>query len=351
MYRQKLFRIGIITTLAALCITGTLYAAGSWNILQKQDPEIRDYFAITFISSEEGWAVGDSLFDMDNPGFIGHTRDGGKTWEKAEIDISQRLGDIFFFDKKNGWAIGKNGMIVGTKDGGKKWEIQTSKVGNWLYGVHFPTEKIGYAVGMSETIVQTTNGGKTWKVLRGGEGGGAVGDDDTSVFNAAYFFDESTGWVAGVKLSPSTRGQDGLIQKTTDGGKNWVDQPTNIEDIIKDIWFVNASTGWAVAENGVVLHTTNGGDTWELQTSGTEEHLMSVRFADENTGWAAGGGLGVAVIIHTTDGGQTWETQDIGDPILSKIPINDVFILDGKHAWVTGNNGMVMKATAYEVGN
>ena len=247
MYRQKLFRIGIITTLAALCITGTLYAAGSWNILQKQDPEIRDYFAITFISSEEGWAVGDSLFDMDNPGFIGHTRDGGKTWEKAEIDISQRLGDIFFFDKKNGWAIGKNGMIVGTNDGGKKWEIQTSKVGNWLYGVHFPTEKIGYAVGMSETIVQTTNGGKTWKVLRGGEGGGAVGDDDTSVFNAAYFFDESTGWVAGVKLSPSTGGQDGLIQKTTDGGKNWVDQPTNIEDIIKDIWFVNASTGWAEA--------------------------------------------------------------------------------------------------------
>jgi photosystem II stability/assembly factor-like uncharacterized protein len=343
MRKQKLAKIGVITILATMCVAGILYASGTWNILQEQDPEIRDYFSIAYISSKEGWTVGVSAFDMDNPGFIGHTTDGGKTWEKAEIDVNQNLSNVFFFDKKNGWAVGSGGMIVGTKDGGKRWDLQTSKVGLDLYGLHFVNDKVGYAVGMGETIVQTKNGGKTWKIIRGGEGGGAVGDDDTSVFNAVHFLDESTGWIAGVKLSPSTGGQDGIIQKTMDGGQKWIDQPTGIEDIIKDIFFIDSSTGWAVAENGVILHTTNGGDSWKPQTSGTEEHLLSIRFADKKVGWAVGGALGVAVITHTADGGKTWEEQKIDDPIASKIPIRDVFIMEGKKVWATGNNGVVME--------
>ena len=192
-------------------------------------------------------------------------------------------------------------------------------------------------------MLKTKGGGKTWKILRGGEMGGAVGDQDTVVFNAIQFIDESTGWVTGVKLSPTTGGQDGIVEKTTDDGKTWVNQPTNVPDILKDIFFIDDSNGWVVGENGVVLHSTNGGDTWNIQTSGTEENLESVRFVDKNVGWAAGGALGVNVIIYTSDGGETWENQSVtDDPIVSKQPITDVAALDESHIWVTGPSGVVM---------
>ena len=345
MCKKRLVLLGVIVS-TVVCATSVLYAGGKWNILQQMDLEdVRDYNGVAFVSSKEGWVAGVSALDMDSPGYIGHTKDGGKTWEKAEIPINQMLTDIYFFDKKNGWAVGQEGMIVGTKDGGKRWDVQTSKVGNWLKGVNFVSPKVGYAVGMSETIVQTKNGGKQWSLLRGGEVAAAVGDAETIVLNAVQFIDESTGWVTGVRISPETGGQDGLVQKTTDGGQTWADQPTNIPDILEDIFFTDADNGWAVGENGVVLHTTNGGDTWDIQKSGTEEKLLSVSFADNAVGWAVGGGLGVSVILHTTDGGETWETQTIDDSIISKVPANGVFVLDAKNVWVTGNNGFVVSSS------
>ena len=345
MLTKRVVLLGAIA-LAAILVTTILHAGGNWDVLQQIDQEdIRDYNGITFISPKEGWVAGVSALDMESPGYIGHTTNGGKTWEKAEVPINQMLNDIYFFDKKNGWAVGQEGMIVGTTDGGKRWDIQTSKVGNWLKGVHFVSPKIGYAVGMNETVVKTSNGGRQWNVLRGGEVASAVGDEETVVLNAVQFIDESTGWVTGVRISPESGGQDGLVQKTTDDGQTWMDQPTNIQDILEDIFFVDANNGWAVGENGIVLHTTNGGDSWDIQTSGTEEKLLSVSFADSAVGWAAGGGLGVSVILHTTDGGATWETQTIDDPIISKVPANGIFVLDANNVWVTGNNGFVVSSS------
>jgi photosystem II stability/assembly factor-like uncharacterized protein len=124
-----------------------------------------------------------------------------------------------------------------------------------------------------------------------------------------------------------------------------MDQPTNIPDILEDIFFVDANNGWAVGENGIVLHTTNGGNSWDIQTSGTEEKLLSVSFADSAVGWTAGGGLGVSVILHTADGGSTWEAQTIDDPIISKVPANGIFVLDANNVWVTGNNGFVVSSS------
>ena len=341
--QQRWHYIGFTMMLVSTCVVNTVCGAEQWHILQKQDPEIRDYFSIAFASPSEGWVVGISAFDMDYPGFIGHTADGGRTWTKAEVEVDQNLSDVHFFDKQHGWAVGSQGMVVATKDAGRRWNIQVSKVSNELYGVRFVSEKVGFAVGMGETILQTTNGGNTWKILRGGQAGSGVGDDDTIVFKTIYFVDDSIGWVAGVRLSPSTGGQDGIIQKTVDGGQNWINQPTDIEDILKDIFFVNELVGWAVGENGVILGTTDGGDTWNSQTSGTEESLLTVQFASKDVGWAAGGALGVSVIMYTKDGGETWEQQVINDPMLSKIPINDVFVMDEKHVWATGNNGVVIQ--------
>ena len=40
----------------------------------------------------------------------------GNKWKTS---IESTLTDIYFYDKKHGWAVGQEGMIVGTSDGGK----------------------------------------------------------------------------------------------------------------------------------------------------------------------------------------------------------------------------------------
>ena len=122
--------------------------------------------------------------------------------------------------------------------------------------------------------------------------------------------------------------------------KSFVEDENDIlleEDILEDIYFVNATTGWAVGENGVIFATTDG-ETWKALSSGSEEKLRSVRFIDTETGWAVGGDMGVNVILHTTDGGQNWADQSSG-----KLFAYDIFSLDDNHIWLTGQNAIIMK--------
>ena len=331
----------LLRRIIGLAIVGILVsvlpALGEWSVLQENDPEVRDYMSIAFTSKSDGWVVGAASFeDFENPGFIGYTMDGGKTWQKSEIKIPADLAEVYFLDAKHGWAVGASGTIVGTANG-RDWEMQTSKVGNGLKGIYFPNKDVGYAVGESDTILSTKNGGRSWKVLQGGQLG-AVGDDDANMYNAIQFLDEMTGWIAGVRVSPSTQGQHALIQKTVDGGETWTTQATGKEDILEDIFFLDASMGWAVGENGVILHTSDGGETWTEQMSGTEETLRSVGFADEKNGWAVGGDFGVGAILQTSDGGETWELKD------SRKKMVKVFVLDGKNVWVASSTGTVMQA-------
>ena len=294
--------------------------------------------SIAFTDKKTGWVAGSALAeDFDNPGFIGYTNDGGKTWQKSKIKLSADLTGIYFLDANRGWVVGQKGIIANTTNG-KDWELQISKVGTALKSIYFVDKNIGYAAGENDTIISTRNGGRSWKVLEGGQLGGGVGEDEASMFSAIQFIDEKTGWVAGIRVFPDTKTQKSVIQKTKDGARTWVHQEIGRDDILEDIFFIDASTGWVVGENGLILHTKNGGDEWTPQTSGTEEKLNSIRFADKNVGWAVGGDFGAGVILSTTDGGMTWEVEE------SKEKIVKVFVLDKQNTWVAGAIGTILKS-------
>ena len=336
------WRITLLAIAGILAIV--LPVAGNLSILQERDPEVRDYMSVVFTSGQNGWAVGVSPFELDYPGFIGYTTDGGATWNKVEIEIDAQLASLYFLDDKHGWAIGEKGKIAATTNG-RDWELQTSKVDNGLKGIYFVNKDVGFAVGANDTILSTTTGGRSWKIVQGGVIG-AVGDDEATMYNAIQFIDESTGWVAGVHVVPLVS-QNSVIQKTMDGGQTWESQETGAEDVLQDIFFLDDKHGWAVGENGLILHTSNGGGKWAVQASGTEETLRSIRFADKHMGWAVGGDLGVGVIVRTDNGGKDWEIQDLGGLKagmleVGKIQLNSVFIL-GKQVWLAGGNGVILQ--------
>ncbi len=334
LYLSNIIRFTIVGSLLI-----AIPAMAGWLELQKRDPAIRDYMSIFFTGERTGWAVGSAAFeDYENPGFIGYTLDGGKSWNRSDLRLEADLTDIHFFDEKHGWAVGQNGLIANTTNG-KDWELQISKVpGIALTSINFVNEKVGYAVGVNETILTTKNGGRQWKVLNGGLVGAGIGDADTSMFNSVQFLDEKTGFVVGIRVLPEAKKQETVIMQTEDGGATWISQETGQEDILEDIYMLNAKIGWAVGENGIVLHTKDGGNKWEKQESGTEETLRSVRFANEKVGWAVGGELGVGVVITTTDGGKSWTLEESNEKMVK------AHVLNIQHVWLAGSTGKILKA-------
>lgn len=326
-------------TLLIIVITTAIISVpviADWVVIQKSDPDYRDYMDVVFTSEGIGWVAGSALAeDIENPGFIAQTMNGGKTWQKMDTKISADLTGIYFLDDENGWAVGAKGLIVNTTNG-RDWEIQISKVDTALKSIYFVNKNVGFAVGETDTILSTKNGGSVWNVLDGGVVG-AVGDEPASMFSATQFIDENTGWVVGIRVNPQEKTQKSIIQMTTDGGKSWIEQKTDKEDILEDVFFLNDSVGWTVGENGVILHTTDGGNQWKEQDSGTIETLRSVRFVDKYTGWAVGGDFGVGVILSTNNGGKKWELEETREKMIK------VFALDIDNAWIVGARGLILK--------
>ena len=66
-HEPRLFWRITLLTIVSILVTA-LSVAANWDILQKQDPEIRDYMSVVFTSAKNGWAVGVSPLEFDYPG-------------------------------------------------------------------------------------------------------------------------------------------------------------------------------------------------------------------------------------------------------------------------------------------
>lgn len=125
----------------------------------------------------------------------------------------------------------------------------------------------------------------------------------TNFLRALQFADSLNGWVAG---------DSGLIIHTTNGGEEWIEQQTNTNSNIKDIFFLDENRGWAVAWNEFIpptgtsiLSTTDGGENWSLELYREENVFMnSIYFLDTLNGWMGGF---PGKMVFTTDGGVDWQ--------------------------------------------
>ncbi len=212
------------------------------------------------------------------------------------------LFEVFFLDDQRGWVVGTAGRIFRTVNGGQSWHMTqwrphrdrhlSREVGPDLYDIFFVSPREGWAVGKDGVIIHTVDGGDTW-----------VGQDSgvTLSLNAVAFApDGKTGWAVG---------NEGVVRHTTDGGKTWSPQPSGIANHLYDIFVLDAQRAWAVGENGHIIATTNGGQTWTIQRAGGA-HLNAILFLpDGQTGWAVGD---IGYVWKTTDGGATWTRENVG---------------------------------------
>ena len=110
-----------------------------------------------------------------------------------------------------------------------------------------------------------------------------------------------------------------LLNFTMLAQQGWFEQnhlPT--VNTLRDVDFVNATTGWAVGGFEVITRTTDGGINWTTQTSGTTNYLTGVSFTDSENGIAVGDGGIRGIILRTTDGGKRGLKENICEQIVSK---------------------------------
>ncbi len=203
-----------------------------------------------------------------------------------------------------------------------QWTIQNAlPEGKFLYTMTFTDVNTGYGVSDSGIIIKTTNGGLTWSKLA-----------RSTYFNlyGVCFTNDSTGYAVGGDYG------SGILLKTVDGGANWFTrvQGTNAKGL-QDVFFSDASTGFAVSVNSAMLKTTDGGNTWTPNGLGW---LSSVFFTDNNTGY---GTRDAGRLYKTTDGGATWSTLASG----TTQDLNAAFFTDPATGYVVGASGTIIKTT------
>src|SRR4051794_15573557 len=146
-----------------------------------------------------------------------------------------------------------------------------------------------------------------------------------------FFIDASTGWAVN---------SAGSIIKTSDGGNSWVSQ-AEFEDVyLRSVGFANANVGWVGTLTFTLrlLHTTDGGASWRLVNNlppGSPPAICGLSVVDANTVYGSGTNFPdrPAAIIKTTDGGATWTAINMSAHAAILV---DIYFKNAMEGWVVG---------------
>ena len=167
----------------------------------------------------------------------------------------------------------------------------------------------------------------------------------TNFLRALQFADSLTGWVAG---------DSGLILYTSNGGLDWIEQQSNTNNNIKDIFFLDENRGWAIAWKEytppigtTILSTTSGGEEWTTEFYSDENVFMnSIFFQDTLNGWMGGF---PGEMVQTTNGGADWVDANIDSGSFAYFPPMRFNFYNSQYAFVCGGAidvaGVVWKTT------
>src|SRR6266581_7567932 len=69
-------------------------------------------------------SAGQRVVAVGQRGHIIYSDDAGKTWQQAKVPVSSDLVAVTFPTSEQGWAVGHDGVVLHSADAGKTWTKQ-----------------------------------------------------------------------------------------------------------------------------------------------------------------------------------------------------------------------------------
>lgn len=280
-------------------------------------------------------------------------------WVPLNSGTTTYLNNIMFADANTGFAIGLSGTVRRTTNGGVNWTSQnvppdnlygifylsnttwfisgdaafyktTNTGASWFNpggpsrlhrGIYFTDAQTGYTCSGGGDLDKTTNGGVNWVLLTSGT---------TQNLNSIKFANSTTGFVTGY---------NGTVLKTTDAGATWISLVTGTTNHLFGLAVLNSNLIFAGGEAGTLLRSTNGGVNWTVLNSGITGRVTGLYFLNENTGT---GCAHSNFVIRTTDGGNSWELQPSG---FTGQGWNGVSFVNVQTGFIAGSEGNIIYTT------
>jgi photosystem II stability/assembly factor-like uncharacterized protein len=210
------------------------------------------------------------------------------------------LSSVVIINENTIAAAGGDGAVLKSIDGGNSWQCKPVENKYQINQIKFLDELNGfisayeyeYIFGTNEQyygiILKTNDGGNNWTLKY----------RSSTLIGNIFFLNESVGWA----LADS-----GRVFKTIDGGNNWDEKYCGYQSTLRDIYFLDELNGWMISSSGDggVFKTTDGGESWIVFNPLSNSNFYSMSFISNTTGWVCSSGM-----FKTTNGGQSWSQLD-----------------------------------------
>jgi photosystem II stability/assembly factor-like uncharacterized protein len=275
---------------------------------------------------------GTTGFACGSEGFILRTRNDGIVWEDVSLNDLNYHAIAIANDggQRHVFAGSSNGTLVHSTDDGENWDIVTENL-NQFYALHAINSQ-HLLMGASNKIMRSSNGGVTWNEVA----------STGNLVSEITFTDAQTGFAAI---------NDGRVLKSTDGGMSWAPVLERTNYRFAGV-YLDGLSAWAVAEFiDSAFSTQDGGATWTSHKLPYNTFWQDVAFMDADTGYISGGSGGSGYILRTTDGGLSWELT-----YNETESLNSTFVRPGEdYVWTVGYGGNILHfspcAVAPEISN
>ncbi len=234
------------------------------------------------------------------------------------LDFKKSIFTDIQFIGKNGWIVGRGGVILSTINGGISWQIE--KLGSLNFTkIYMLNAKKGFLLTDSGLMLQTEDGTRSWIVNEW--------DGFSSRWNDIAFYGD-TGIIVGDK---------GTILFSKKSGKEWTISVLNEAKYknrhvnLNSVAFAHDSSIWIVGDQGMVLSSSDGGAKWTGKHF-HENDYFAVHFKDSKNGLIAGEG---GIIVRTEDGGEKWLRKKVAGSTIHHITSHKGI------GYIFGENGIV----------
>ena len=282
--------------------------------------------------------TGDRLVVVGERGHIAYSDDNGKSWQQADDPTRAMLNAVFFISPEEGWAVGHDGLVLHTTDAAKTWSIQ-------LDGLKFTRKRMADSIPLLEEKIKVLEADKAaveaqMDDAQPDDAGEEVTNADQGEVDAEVDAEATQDLSHYEDLIADI--DEKISELETELGDAKESLSNTVANPLMDVWFRDATTGFAVGAFGEFLKTEDGGVTWssiaDRLDNEERNHLNAITGKGDLMYIAGEAGH----IYRSTDGGSQWTLLDSPDP--ENGSFFAVNIISGDQVFIAGLRGAMYRS-------